>query len=39
MTSKHENDKPAFKTIKSKTNLGGGDPKDDNHINGRDLIE
>ena len=27
------------KRVKSKNNLGGGDPNDDNPINGRDLVE
>ena len=35
MTSKNENGKK----VKSKNILGGGDPTDDNPINGRDLIE
>ena len=37
MTS-NENDKPVSKNIKTKINLGRGDPKD-NQTQGRDLIE
>ena len=37
MTSKHTNEND--NEVKTKNNLRGGDPKDDNSINGWNLIE